>query len=150
MKLKNNSVANKTILAELEAKLVKADVTVPQYPLWWHHFLALMQKWVEDTFQHGFSHGSTGDKLKRKKLVVSVTFGAPDILYHKNAAMGFEIEEFLAPVKAACGLCGIEFAGYIYTGGVSYQSRDDAAAMDDMVTRSKDHADRVVAPVSSL
>ena len=115
LKLKNNSVANKTILAELEAKLVKADVTVPQYPLWWYHFLALMQKWVEDTFQHGSSHGSTGDKLKRKKLVVSVTFGAPDILYRKNAAMGFEIEEFPAPVKAACGLCGIEFAGYIYT-----------------------------------
>lgn len=35
-----------------------------------------MNKWMEDTFEHGWSHGSTGDKLKSKKLIASFTAGA--------------------------------------------------------------------------
>ena len=174
--LKNNSVANRAILDELEAKLqnvefdyldtlypdykidvaaeqaklINADVIVLQYPVWWYHFPALMQKWMEDTFQHGFSHGSTGDKLKGKKLIASLTTGAPEALYHKGAPMGYEIEAFLPPIKAICNLCGMEFAGFVYTGGVSYQSRDDAEKLAEMKEKSAAHASRVVALIDTL
>ena len=91
----NDSVANKTILEELEKelpqaefdyldrlypdfqidipaeqeKLVKADVLVLQFPVFWYAIPSLMSRWMEQAFQHGFSHGSTGDKLKGKKLI---------------------------------------------------------------------------------
>ena len=39
---------------------------------------------MEETFVHGFSHGSTGDKLKDKKLIVSFTSGAPEEMYQKE------------------------------------------------------------------
>lgn len=170
-----DSVANKAILDELavllpgavidrldalypdyridveaeQAKLVAADVVVLQYPVWWYHFPSLMQKWMEDTFVHGFSHGSTGDKLAGKRLVASLTTGAPESAYSPEA-MDFTIEDFLAPVKATCGLTKMVFAGYVYTGGVSYLSRADEAARAAIVGKAKAHAARVAELVGSL
>lgn len=168
----NDSVANKTVMEALEAKLpgaqfdyldrlygkdfqidtaaeqaklVAADAIVLQFPIFWYGMPSLLSRWMEQTFTHGFSHGSTGNKLHGKKLIASFTTGAPESLYHKDAFMGYEIEEFLPPILATCHLCGLEFAGYVYTGGVSYQNRTDAAALADMKARAISHADRVVA-----
>lgn len=104
------SVANKTILETLarrlpEAEIVKldelypdfkinveaeqqrllrADIIVLQYPLFWYSAPSLLERWMEETFRHGFSHGSTGDKLKGKKLVLSFTTGAPETMYGRE------------------------------------------------------------------
>ena len=43
----------------------------------------------------------------------------------KEALQRYEIEEFLPPLKALANMCGMEFAGYFYSGGLSYQSRHD-------------------------
>lgn len=93
----NNSVANKAILERLEnklpqaefvyldklysdfqidveaeqEKLLNADIIVLQFPIFWYAMPSLLSRWLEETFQHGFSHGSTGDKLKGKKLIAS-------------------------------------------------------------------------------
>lgn len=165
-----NSVANKTILEELnqslpkaefvyldrlypdfkinveaeQQKLVKADIIVLQFPIFWYAMPSIMSKWMEETFQHGFSHGSTGDKLKGKKLVASFTTGAPEFMYSYEGAQNYPIEDFLPPLKAACNLCGMEFAGFVYTGGVSYQSRNDAEKLREMGEKSVDHARRVL------
>lgn len=174
--LENDSVANKTIIEELakklpeaeidyldqlypdfkinveveQEKLIKSDIIVLQFPIFWYTMPSLMSKWMEDTFQHGFSHGSTGDKLKGKKLIASFTTGAPAELYHKDAPMGHEIEEYLPAIQSTCGLCGMEFVGFVYTGGVSYQSRKGAEAIAAMKVKSIEHADRVVTLVNSL
>lgn len=57
---------------------------------------------MEDTFQQGFSHGITGGKLRGKKLVASLTTGAPGEFYYHDVFMGYEIDEFLPFIKAAC------------------------------------------------
>lgn len=165
----NDSVANKTILEELEtllpgaefdyldrlypdyridaaaeqAKLVRADAVVLQFPIFWYAMPSLLSRWMESTFQHGFSHGSTGNQLRGKKLVASFTTGAPEELYHRDGPMGYEIEDFLPALKATCNLCGMEFAGTVYTGGVSYQSRSDAGKLAEMREKSRAHASRL-------
>ena len=172
----NDSVANTTILEELgkrlpaaeidyldrlypdfrinveaeQRKLVAADIIVLQYPVFWYSAPSLLHRWIEQTFQHGFSHGSTGDKLRGKKLVVSFTTGAPAELYRHDGAIGYEIEEFLANLRATAALCGMEWAGTVHTGGVSYQSRTDAGALVGMRTRSVEHARRLVELLESL
>lgn len=133
-----------------QEKLLKADIIVLQYPIFWYHFPSIMQKWIEQTFQHGFSHGSTGDKLKNKKLIASFTTGAPELAYHKNASSGYEIEEFLTPIKATCKLCGIDFSGFVFTGGVSYQSRKNIKTLNDIRKKSVDHAIKVFELVKKL
>ena len=59
-----------------QQRLVKADIIVLEFPIFWYSAPSILERWMEETFQHGFSHGSTGDKLKGKKLVLSFTTGA--------------------------------------------------------------------------
>ena len=99
----NDSVANKKILEELrkklpnaeidylselypdykidvekeQNKLLKANIIVLQYPVFWYSMPSLLERWMEETFKPGFSHGGKGDKLKGKKVIVSLTAGAP-------------------------------------------------------------------------
>ena len=105
-----NSIANKTILDKLQSdlpkaefvfldqlyptfeinkeveqqRLLNADIIVLQFPFFWYGVPSIMSRWMEETFVHGFSHGSTGDKLKDKKLIVSFTSGAPEEMYQKE------------------------------------------------------------------
>ena len=157
----NNSVANKKILEELskkipnaeidylsklypdykinieeeQQKLLKADIIVLQYPLFWYSMPSLLEKWMEEVFKHGFSHGTAGDKLKDKKVIVSLTTGAPEEAYNN-------IDEFLNPIKASCKLCQMEYIGSIVTYGVSYQLRNEKGK--EIEDKAINHADRLI------
>ena len=172
-RLGDDSLANKTIVEELtslipgavvdqldelypdyridvaaeQAKLAAADVIVLQYPLWWYGWSSLLQKWVEDVFVRGFSHGSTGTALAGKKLVVSVTTGASQAYYEPDSV---DFDDLLTPARATCALTGMEFAGSLPLFGVSYANRTDEAARADMVERSREHAARLAKFVSAL
>ena len=173
--IEGDSVANKAILEELarllpeaeidrldllypdyridvgaeQAKLVAADVVVLAYPVWWYSFPALMHKWMEDVFAHGFSHGSTGDKLAGKKLVASLTAGAPASVYEPGAG-AVSVDDLVAPLKATCALTQMEYAGHVFTADVSYLSRTDDAARAAIAGRAKEHAAKVAGLVAAL
>ena len=105
---------------------------------------------MEETFRHGFSHGSTGDKLRGKKLVLSFTTGAPESMYSHDGAMGCTIDELLPCFKATCRLCQMEFAGYVYTGGVSYGTRTSPELIEQQNEASVKHAERLIGLLESL
>lgn len=170
------SVANRTILEALQARLVdaeivkldalypdfkidvkaeqarllRADVIVLQFPVFWYSAPSILQRWMEETFQHGFSHGRTGDKLKGKKFVLSFTTGASESMYRHDGPMGYTIEEFLPCFKATCRLCQMEFAGYVYMGGVSYGNRTMPKLIQAQKAVSVRHAERVVELLETL
>lgn len=163
----NNSVANKKILQELskrlpnaeidylselysdykidveqeQNKLLKADIIVLQYPVFWYSMPSLLEKWMEETFKHGFSHGSTGDKLKGKKVIISLTTGAPEEVYEN-------IDEFLNPIKASCKLCQMEYVGSIVTYGVSYQIRNEKGK--EIEEKAINHANRLIEMINNI
>ena len=157
----NDSVANKKILQEInkrlpnveidylselypdykinveeeQNKLLKADIIVLQYPVFWYSMPSLLEKWMEEVFKHGFSHGNEGDKLKGKKIIVSLTTGAPEQAYNN-------IDDFLNPIKSTCKLCQMEYVGNIVTYGVSYQLRNEKGK--EIEDKAIDHADRLI------
>lgn len=159
----SDSVANRTILEALEAaipacrtvyldrlypdfnidveveqeNLKWADVIVLQFPVFWFSFPSIMHRWMEQTFLHGFSHGATGDKLRGKKLIISYTTGAP--------AEMMSFDGFFEFVRAACGFTGMEYAGSIHTGGVSYQMRQDPQMLEEIKQKAQLHADKLMA-----
>lgn len=172
-RLDDDSVANKAIVEELakldgytidrldalypgfdfdveaeQAKLVAADVIVLQYPVFWYAMPALLQKWMEDVFLHGFSHGSRGKALVGKRLVVSMTIGAPEEAYGEGAAV--HVDDLLIPAKGACALTGMEFAGFEHTFGVSYASRVDDAAREKIASAGREQAARVAKLIDNL
>lgn len=172
----SQSIANKTILEELnrllpdaemdyldklypdyqidiiseQKKMEKADIIVLQFPIFWYSMPSILERWMEETFVHGWSHGTHGDKLKGKKLIVSFTTGAPEEMYHQDGLMGYAIDEYLTAIKSTCQLCQMDYVGRVYTGNVSYQTRTDLVALDDMKKRSVKHATKVVDLIQSL
>lgn len=172
----NTSVANKQILETLEAqlpeaeivkldslypdfkinteaeqdRLLRAEVIVLQFPLFWWSAPSLLHRWMEETFLHGFSHGSTGDKLQGKKLLLSITAGGPTELYAEGGAMGHGIEYYMEFLQASCRFTGMEFAGCVFTGGVSYANRTTPELIAEQQAVAKEHAEKVVAEVNKL
>ena len=169
--LKNDSVANKTIINELKRllpeaeydilsdlypdyrfdvkaeqnKLIKADIIVWQFPVFWYSMPSLLRKWIEDVIVHGFAYGSTGTALKGKRLIASFTIGAPAEIYTKDGFVGYTIEDILgSQLRPTANLCGMQLADFVYTSGVSYALRNEAGAIADMEARSKEHARRLL------
>ncbi|MBQ3398487.1 MAG: NAD(P)H-dependent oxidoreductase [Synergistaceae bacterium] len=174
--LKENSFANKIILSRLEEimpeaeyvyldseypdwkfdvereqnRLRNADVIVMQFPFFWYGVPSLMHKWMEEVFVHGFSHGSKGKALVGKKLVVSFTSGAPEEMYQAGGIQGYPVDDFLIPLKQFAAACGMVWAGYVYSGGLSYASRHDDEKLRQMKEKALLHAERVAEKVKSL
>lgn len=172
----NDSVANITILEELEknlpqAKLVfldklyptfqidveaeqqrilNADVIVLQFPFFWYGVPSIVSRWIEKVFVHGFSHGLEGDKVRGKKLVLSFTTGAPEEMYQAGGLQNYTIEEFLPPLKQFANLCGMEWCGYIFSGGLSYANRGDQEKLKQMYSKAIAHAGRLVAHINTM
>ena len=61
-----------------QEQLVWADVILLKFPIFWYSMPSLLARWMEQTFEHGFSHGSKGKALVGKKLLLSFTVGAPE------------------------------------------------------------------------
>lgn len=131
------------VKAEQE-RLVRSDVIVLQFPLFWYSAPSLLERWMEETFTHGFSHGSQGHQLKGKKVLLSITAGAPAELYTKGGPMGFPIEDFLHCYEAMCNLTGMEYLGYVFTGGIGYVTRTDDKAIAEQKEHSRAHARRLI------
>lgn len=137
-------------VAAEQARLQRADIIVLQFPVFWYSAPSILERWMEETFQHGFSHGSKGDKLKGKKLVLSFTTGAPAEMYSANGPMGHEIDDFLTCYKSACALCQMEYCGYVFTGGVSYGNRTTPELIEQQKVESVRHAERLIDKLASL
>lgn len=172
----NDSVANKTILEELakdlpdaefdyldreypdykidveaeQKKLAAADVIVLQFPLFWYSMPSILERWMEETFVHGFSHGSTGDKLHGKKLILSVTIGAPEEMYTKEGHNVHSLDEYLVKVPQIARFTGMDLAGEVATYGVSYMMRTTPEGLASIKEKAKAHADKVAKIIASL
>lgn len=133
-----------------QKKLLKADIIVFQFPLFWYSAPSILHRWMEETFLHGFSHGSKGDKLKGKKLVLSVTTGAPEAMYSRDGAMGYTLDDFFNNYKAACGLTQMIYCGEIHTCGVGYNNRTTPELIEEQKKVSAEHADRLVKLLETL
>lgn len=170
------SLANKTILDELkkqlqhadfalldqlypnfqidveteQQRLINANIIVLQFPFFWYSIPALMKKWMEDVFVHGFSHGSTGNKLHDKKIILSFTSGAPEEMYQHGGPQNYTIDDFMPPLKQFANLCGMKWEGFIYTGGVSYQNHQDPKALEDMKEKAVAHAAKLIALINKI
>lgn len=62
------------VSAEQEA-LLRHDTIILQYPMFWFNMPAILKLWFDEVFTYQFAYGSQGDKLKDKKVIISMTVG---------------------------------------------------------------------------
>lgn len=130
------------IQAEQQA-LLGAGVIVWQFPFFWYSMPAIMKKWLDEVFLRGFSHGSTR-KLAGRKLIVSVTTGAPAAAYQHGTACGHTMEELLAPFSSIAGLCALDLQKPMWLNGVSYSNRATAEKAREQQQSARAYAEGLV------
>ena len=166
------SVANKTILENLkdkldnaefdylsdygfnlnvkkeQEKLLNADVIVFQFPVYWYNCPAVLRNWFEKVFERGFAYGSTGDKLKGKKVLFSCTLASAKDAYTKNGAQRFEVEELMEnDFKAICNLCQLKYCGLMYHCGCMFFSEEEK---EKVRQSSTEYSKKLIDKIKSL
>jgi putative NADPH-quinone reductase len=136
-------------IAAEQAALAEAELIVWQFPFHWYSLPWLMKKWLDEVFVHGFAHG-TGAKLAGKKLLVSFTTGAPEAAYTGQPGSIGDIRELVAWFGSIAGVCGLDYLGPIWINGVSYASRDDAAAVARQQEQARGYAARLIARIREI
>lgn len=138
---------NINVAAEQQA-LEKADVVVFQFPLFWYNVPAILKKWLDDVWTYGFAYGEGGDKLKGKKLLVSLTTGGVEEVY-SDEVMG-KIEDLMKPVKSSAIYAGFEWLGVEATYAQLYiPGMHTEADLAKVQAKAKDHAQRVLAKLAN-
>ena len=92
-------------IAKEQAALVKADLIIFQFPLYWSTYPTIMKQWFDAVFTYGFAFGPNGDQLVNKKVILSITCGATVESYAQGefnfAPLDQYLDAALHPVNAA-------------------------------------------------
>ncbi len=86
------------VKAEQEA-LLKAEVIVLQFPFYWYNVPAILKLWLDEVLEYGFAYGRTGDKLKGKILLLSLSTGGPEDAYKPEGRNNAYVKDYLSPMK---------------------------------------------------
>ena len=136
-------------IAAEQAALLEADLVVWQFPYHWYSLPWLMKKWLDDVWVHGFAHGSKG-RLVGKKLLVSFTTGAPEAAYTGGEGALADINHLVEAFSATAALCKLDYQGAMWLNGVSYASRDDAAAIERQRSLARDYAAKLIERIQAV
>ena len=135
-----------------EQKLLReADIVVFDFPVYWLSVPALLKEWFDEVLTHGFAYGTGGTALKGKTAVFSLTLGAPEDSYRRDAALGYTVKDLLAPLFSTATYCSMQNAEPVYSAGMLYipgvSTDEDLAAVK---AKAKAHAERLAYLLKTL
>lgn len=97
--------------------LLNSDNIIFQFPLFWYYCPSSLKTWIDQVFTHGFAFGSTGDKLKGKNLLISVTIGGKEETYSSDSYNTRKVEEYLVGFQQIAKLSQMNFHGFVFSYG---------------------------------
>ena len=133
-----------------QERVKKADIILFVFPLFWYAAPALIYRWLELTFTHGFAYDSKGGKLQGKTLLVSVTAGGPKDLFTKDSPIGYTMEELMGGMKGTCFYSGMKYAGVVFTGDVSYEDRTSPEKIKQQKEKCVQHVDEILKKIKEI
>lgn len=84
-----------------EQKLIEEhDHIVLQFPYYWFNCPALLKKWMDEVFTHGWAYGSqSGLKLRDKKFALAITLGLKEEEVQPGATYKYSLQEMTRPFE---------------------------------------------------
>jgi len=114
-----NKGFNVDVAVEQEA-LLDADLVVLQTPMYWYSVPALLKNWIDQVFTYGFAYGKTGNKLKGKGFMMSMTISSPFGCYQTLGYNNFTVGELLNPLKQTALMSQMIYQEPVLSYGVLY------------------------------
>lgn len=137
-------------IPEEQDALRNADIVVLEFPMYWYAYPALLKKYIDDVFAHGFAYGSKGTALRGKKLVLSFTAGAPKEAYVEGNGT-HALETYMLPGAELAALCGMSYEKPVCTPGCMYvPGVSDDRQKEKVIQLAKDHARQLVDELKKL
>ncbi|OOH91186.1 NAD(P)H dehydrogenase [Pasteurellaceae bacterium 15-036681] len=135
-------------VATEQAELVKADVIVFQFPMFWYSVPAVLKSYFDDVLTYGFAYGSTGDKLHCKKVIFSFTVGGVEESY--NGEEMHKISALTAPFYDLAKFSGMQWQEPVYSCGMLYlEGLLPAEVLPVVQAKAKEHADRLIKQINA-
>ena len=132
-----------------QALLSQADIIVLQFPLYWSTYPALMKLWFDEVFTYNFAFGPEGDKLKHKKVILSITCGATASSYQPGEFNFLPLEQYLQaavhPIKAA----QMEIVDTVITFEMNSTS-DEGGDQNTVMQLAQQHVERLTNVINQL
>ena len=129
-----------------QEKLIRNDIIIFQFPMYWHNRPYLLSKWFEKVYEYGFAYGKNGDKLKNKKIIVSMTLGNT-LNFFKDE---ISIDNLLSPFKASSKYTQQIFCGYVITDNIVNDIKDNSELMQDRLKALEKHAEKIVDIINNI
>jgi glutathione-regulated potassium-efflux system ancillary protein KefG len=96
------------VAAEQKA-LREHEFIVFQFPIYWYSCPPLLKLWMDQVLAYNFAYGPTGDALKDKSMMLSITAGGSNGAYSEAGAHGFPLESFLLPFLQTARMCAMRW-----------------------------------------
>ena len=98
------------VKAEQE-KLLRNNTIIFQFPMYWHNRPHFLSRWFEDVYEYGFAFGNDGNKLKDKRIIVSITLGNTEKFFQGEISL----DNLISPFKASAAYTQQKFLGFVFT-----------------------------------
>ena len=130
-----------------QADLHRAELIVLQFPFIWYGMPSHLKGWMEKVFAMGFAFGKDGDKLKKKKVMLSITLGGSAQAYSADGQHQHSIEIFLKPLKQFIHYCGMEYLSPV----ISYAMSPGPDNNEEMVkSKAEKHARKILSEIEKI
>ena len=127
-------------------KLINNDIIIFQFPMFWHNRPHLLSKWFEDVYEYGFAYGTNGDKLKNKKIIVSITLGNTSEFFKDEISL----DNLLSPFKASAKYTQQIFCGFVFTDKIIPNIQNDKEKFNDRIKALELHAKKIVEIIHNI
>ena len=107
--------------------------------MYWYKNPYLLSKWLEDVYEHGFAYGSKGDKLKDKRIIISMTLNCRTDEFHDE----FSIDKVISPWIAIADYTKQKYVGFEATYDIPFKIKQMPKRAEELKKELEQQAERV-------
>jgi len=117
-----------------------------QYPMYWYNMPAIQKIWFDQVFTYQFAYGSLGDKLKNKKLLVSLTVGQAEENFRQYNGSSI-MDNLLLPVQKSAQYAQMNYLAPVILYGISAVTGHTKA---EIVNKALQHSQKVLQTIQQF